>query len=306
MFKGEYVTVILPHLNQPNYLKRTLIDLRAQTYPQEYVEIIVVDNGSKPETLDTVTEMASEFSFTLLHEAEPGPGPARNKGVSHASHEMLAFIDSDCVPDSNWLKAIVNVLSRSPEKAVGGDVRILYENPDSLTEIEAYESVFAYQQKNYIEKKHFSGTGNLAMLKPVYEKVGPFRGLGVAEDRDWGQRAAKLGVSIVYCPEMIVFHPGRVSFEELCVKWRRHILHDREQLREKNKTSLSWFILIGMVLASIPVHAVKTMASDRLKRMRDRLMAIKCLVRIRLYRVGYMLKVFTTPEESRSGPQWNR
>ena len=300
------ISVILPHLNQPSYLERTLDALKEQDYPLESVEIIVVDNGSKQEALDTVSAMSRSYRFILLHEDEPGPGPARNKGVSEATHDTLAFIDSDCVPDKRWLSAIVECLADNPDCAIGGDVRILYEDPRYLTDIEAYESVFAYQQKNYIEKKHFSGTGNLAMTRKIYEKVGPFRGLGVAEDRDWGQRATKLGVAIVYCSGMIVFHPGRVSFEELCVKWRRHILHDHEQNLENRKGAVSWLILVCLVLASIPVHAAKTMTSGRLERTGDRFKAIKCLVRIRLYRAFYMLKVFLAPKELENGPQWNR
>lgn len=300
------ISVILPHLNQPAYLERTLIALRAQDYPDRLFEIIVVDNGSKPETLDAVGKLSATYNFKLLHERELGPGPARNKGVSESMHDLLAFIDSDCVPDSHWLSAIAGFATQNPDVAFGGDVRILYVDPENLTEIEAYESVFAYQQKNYIEQKNFSGTGNLSMHRNIYEKVGPFRGLGVAEDRDWGQRATKQGVSILYCPNMIVFHPGRVSFEELCVKWRRHILHDLEQNRERNKTTLDWLINIIVVLCSIPVHTIKTLLSNRLSRPGDRLMAIRCLIRIRLYRVFYMLKVFFTPKETESGPQWNR
>ncbi len=306
MADERYISVILPHLNQPAYLERTLTALKAQDYPGNLFETIVVDNGSKPETLQEVARLSETYGFKLLHEDEPGPGPARNKGVSEAAHDLLAFIDSDCVPDAHWLSAIAGFSARHPDAAFGGDVRILYVDPENLTEIEAYESVFAYQQKNYIEQKNFSGTGNLAMHREIYEKVGPFRGLGVAEDRDWGQRATRHGVTIRYCPDMIVFHPGRVSFEELCVKWRRHILHDLELNRESDKTTVAWLKSTVVVLCSIPVHAVKTLLSDRLSRPGDRFMAIRCLTRIRLYRVYYMLKVFFAPNEAREGPQWNR
>lgn len=306
MAVSEPISVILPHLNQPGYLERTLTALNAQSYPSHLFEIIVVDNGSGQESLNTVLAMSKTFGFTLHHEDEPGPGPARNKGVSEAQHEYLAFIDSDCVPDVDWLSTIAGFLLASPHAAIGGDVRILYDEPNNLTDIEAYESVFAYQQKNYIEKKGFSGTGNLAMTRATYSKVGPFRGLGVAEDRDWGQRATKLGVETLYHPEMIVYHPGRVSFEELCVKWRRHILHDHEQYLENNKSSASWIARVIVVLGSILIHAAMTLTSNRLENSGDRLKAIKCLVRIRLFRVFYMIKVLTTPEVSRNGPQWNR
>lgn len=306
MVIDQYISVILPHLNQPEYLERTLVALKAQSYPSSHFEIIVVDNGSRPESLEAVSAMSKTYGFSLFQESEPGPGPARNTGVSQAKHDNLAFIDADCVPDPNWVGAIAKFLEVKPDAAIGGDVRILYDEPTNLTEIEAYESVFAYQQKNYIEKKNFSGTGNLAMTRASFEKVGPFRGLGVAEDRDWGQRATNLGIATLYNPEMIVFHPGRISFEDLCIKWRRHILHDLEQHMENDKASISWFANVVLVLGSIPIHAAMTLTSDRLERTGDRFKAIKCLVQIRLYRIFYMIKVLFTPKEAKNGPQWNR
>ena len=112
---------------------------------------------------------------------------------------------------------------------IGGDVRIAYEKPDVLTALEAYENVFAYQQQNYIEKKGFTGTGNMALRPSVLKTVGPFRGLEVAEDRDWGRRAQALNIKTRYVPGMIVRHPARKTFTELKVKWDRHMSHDFEE-----------------------------------------------------------------------------
>jgi len=72
---------------------------------------------------------------------------------------------------------------------VGGDVRIAVANPRRLTHLEAYESIFAYRQQEYIETMGFSGTGNLAVGREDFERIGPFAGIEVAEDRDWGRRA---------------------------------------------------------------------------------------------------------------------
>ncbi len=65
-----------------------------------------------------------------------------------------------------------------------GDVRIWRDDTTKFSAIEAYESVFAYRFKMYIEKQGYSGTGNLAVRREDFEKVGPFRGLDVAEDVD--------------------------------------------------------------------------------------------------------------------------
>ena len=84
----------------------------------------------------------------------------------------------------------------------------------AITALEAYESVFAYRFKLYIEEHGFSGTGNLVVRRADFKTIGPFRGIEVAEDIDWGQRARAAGYTFVYVPEMIVFHPARESIQE--------------------------------------------------------------------------------------------
>ena len=63
------------------------------------------------------------------------------------------------------------------------------------------------------------------MRQSDFDKVGPFRGIEVAEDMDWGQRARAAGYTFLYVPEMIVFHPARQSLRQLFIKWDRHIQH---------------------------------------------------------------------------------
>jgi GT2 family glycosyltransferase len=175
----------------------------------------------------------------------------------------------------------------------GGDVRIDVVDPRRLTALEAYESVFAYRQKLYIEKKHFSGTGNLAMGREVHAAVGPFAGIDVAEDMDWGARATTAGYHIQYVEPMRIYHPARTSFAELQRKWRRHIAHDLNAHRADARPAWRWLAQALVVLASIPVHAVMLLNSDRLHGIGNRWRGITMLIRIRLWRVAAMLQAAT-------------
>src|SRR6185295_3045740 len=106
--RKRMISIIVPHLNQPAQLRRCITALWAQRQPKQQVEIIVVDNGSKA----MPNEICSDFpGIFLLCERTPGPGPARNLGVSHAKGDILAFIDADCVAHPGWLSAIERCLS---------------------------------------------------------------------------------------------------------------------------------------------------------------------------------------------------
>lgn len=297
------VSIIVPHLNQIDWLEESLAALHAQAYPSDRTEIVVVDNGSGQAALDW---LAARADVTIYHEGQPGPGLARNKGVAHAQHDFLAFIDSDCIADPDWLSSAVRTLQAHPDIAVGGDVRIGVEDAGNWTDLEAYESVFAYRQKEYIERLHFSGTGNLAMTRATYQKVGPFAGINVAEDRDWGKRAWDLGVKTVYNPSMVVYHPARKSLDEMRQKWRRHVLHDYEDHRNAQGGTTAWLFRAFAVFGSGFVHIFKILQSDRAPGIVNKIKAARCLIAIRSFRARFMLQVSGLSDEELKMPKWNR
>lgn len=282
------VSVIVPHLNQPDALRICLASLARQDWPADRIELIVVDNGSR-ELPDLAALGAPDAR--LLTEATPGPGPARNCGIAAASGALLAFIDADCRADPGWLAAAVAGLAApGGTGVVGGDVRIDVRDAARLTALEAYESVFAYRQQLYIARDGFSGTGNLAMRRDVYDKVGPFAGIHLAEDMDWGQRARAAGHPPAYRPDMIVYHPARTSMAQLQAKWRRHVAHALATHRERGGSDLIWRLKSAVVLASALPHTAKLLASPRLSGFVNRLRGAGVLLAIRAWRAREMLR----------------
>lgn len=295
------ISVVVPHLNQPSHLADCLRSLAQQSFDMGRVEIIVVDNGS--------TELPSRIcakyaNVRLASESEPGPGPARNKGISLARAPLLAFIDADCIADSGWLETISRRLSSPGTMVIGGDVRIAVRDPGRMSAIEAYESIYAYRQKDYIERQNFSGTGNLAMRREVYEEVGPFAGIEVAEDRDWGQRATAMGKTLVYVPEMIVYHPARRSLSELQSKWDRHIAHDYEMVRQPAKF-LVWLAKCAALPASAVLEIPRILMSRRVRGIPARLAAWAVVTRLRCYRAVAMARACFSAQAA-DPRRWNR
>jgi glycosyltransferase involved in cell wall biosynthesis len=298
------ISVIIPHLNQPEALDRGLAALSAQEGMDGPHEIIVVDNGSR----ELPTEICSKYPQTvLLSQPIPGPGPARNMGVAHAKGDILAFIDADCVATPDWLAAIERHFRDSPDSSViGGDVRILQKDAKRPTMLEAYESVFAFRMKEYIKEKGFTGGGNLAVRAWVFRKVGNFLGINIAEDTEWGQRASSMGYRVRYEPTMIVFHPARSCFQELVAKWDRHISHDLHEIRQRRNWRALWTARAFAVLVSPLAELPRIVASDRLSGPRARWLAMIGVVRIRLYRSVAMLAASMNADPSPSAARWNR
>jgi GT2 family glycosyltransferase len=300
----DKISVIIPHLNQPEYLSKCLTSLMSQTIGMERVEIIVVDNGSR----ELPKELVATFQNTILiTQAEPGPGPARNKGVSQSSGSILAFIDSDCVADTDWLAQISLALHPDRGNAiVGGAVKIATIVAGKPNMVEAYEQVFSFRQKFYVEIQGYSATLNMATRRNVFERVGPFGGIEIAEDRDWGQRAAALGLKTRFIPQILVTHPARSNIRDICAKWDRLLSHDYEVHRKGFMGQVKWFLKSIALAASPLVSAINVLKSTELHSLRDRLLAVSGLVFVRLYRTRKMLSLQFGSRKGAGGHSWNR
>jgi glycosyltransferase involved in cell wall biosynthesis len=283
------ISVIIPHLNQPDGLEACLRSLDAQTLSRPLFEIIVVDNGSAAPPQEVVARHAG---VRLLHESHPGPGPARNTGTRSATGCVFAFIDADCRAHPDWLSTARQTLHSSPSRTIlGGDVRIWRNKDEDFTAIEAYESVFAYRFKLYIEQHGFSGTGNLVMFRSDFETIGPFAGIDIAEDMEWGQRACSAGFRFRYVPEMIVFHPARRSLEELYAKWDRQIQHYLNMAQDKPVWKFRWIARALLILGSPIIDTATVFNSDRIQGVPARLKAVAVLCKIRAHRAFKMLSL---------------
>jgi glycosyltransferase involved in cell wall biosynthesis len=293
-------SIIIPHLNQPDALVRCLTSLERQDFDRGAIEIIVVDNGSR-QPLDDIARQFSNVRF--LEQSEPGPGLARNVGVAAATADILLFIDADCRAHPLWVRCAVAALNAA--EIIGGDVQIDIVDPARLTALESYESVFAYRQSLYITREGFSGTGNLGMTRSIFDAVGQFGGIGIAEDRDWGQRARGLGHMTRYVPEMIVYHPARKNFDELAEKWRRHVAHDLAKHRSSGGSVLGWRLRAMAMLGSIVPHSLSLLRSPRLSGLSNRIRGIGLLARIRIFRCTEMLRQASVTGGG-AASRWNR
>lgn len=294
------ISVIVPHLNNSELLAECLDSLDAQTLERARFEVIVVDNGS---TQLPTAVIARHPGTRLLQEAEPGPGMARNRGVEEAVGSVLAFIDSDCRAHPDWLSNALVAINASPDHTVlGGDVQIWRSRKDDVTAMEAYESIFAYRFKLYIEQHGFSGTGNLVVRRSDFDRVGPFAGIQIAEDMDWGRRAVQAGCKFQYVPQMIVYHPARRSMREMFVKWDRHLQHAANVSDGTFVWKFRWIARALAVLASPAIDWPKVIFTDRLDGWSSRIKALSVLLAVRLYRFWRMLALLN----SNGGVVWNR
>jgi glycosyltransferase involved in cell wall biosynthesis len=272
------VSVIVPHFNDLANLRTCLTLLQAQTLPADEFEIIVADNDSAC-GIDAVRAVCGDV--TCLHVRERGAAAARNAAVAQSRGLNLAFIDSDCQPAPDWLER--GLVTLKAADMAGGQVDVTVGDDRNPTAVEAFEQVFAFNNERYVKAEAFSVTANMFVPRTIFETVGGFRS-EVAEDKDFGQRAAAKGFRWTYAPDMRVTHPARRDWAELCAKWRRLTREAYNIERQKPAGHLRWLTRAWAMLLSPFVHAVPIVWSPKLHRFRDKLNAIGILFRIRWWR----------------------
>ncbi|MBP1862307.1 glycosyltransferase [Rhizobium herbae] len=298
------LSVIIPHLNEPDDLRRCLLALDAQRADGIPFEIIVVDNGSRE-----MPEAACSGipDVRLVRETIPGPGPARNLGASMARADLLAFIDCDCIAQPGWVRSIVGLMARTPDiDLVGGDIGILITDPRHPSAIESYESIYSYRARAYVERYGFAATGNMAVRKQVFHSVGPFGGIATMEDTEWGQRATARGHRIAFLPEARVLTPSCKSFADLARRWDRHVAHEFRKVVGRPAAMLRWLVGGLVVVGSPLAESFKIFTTDRVSGARNRVLALACLTRIRLHRGRRMFDLALHGDARRFVESWNR
>ena len=275
-----FVSVIIPHYQDLTGLKLCLASLDAQTYPRDRFDVVLADNNSPVGPAAVEQLVAGRAKLIVV--TEKGAGPARNGAVAASRGEVLAFIDSDCVAEPAWLMEGVAALGRFD--LVGGHVGVLVSDPVHMTAVEAFERVFAFDFKTYIEKKGFTGAGNMFCRRELFDRVGPF-GVALSEDVDWSRRAVSTGARLGYAPNAVVGHPARVTWDQLKTKWRRLNLETYGLMAGRRFRRTWWLARNALMPVSAFAHTPKVLTSRQLNTTAQRLGAIGVLYRLRLWRL---------------------
>ena len=122
------VTVVVSTRNRCDKIEacvRALAALRCRLAWQ----CVIIDNGSSDGTLERLRELATVLSPRLEIVSEPRAGVSRgrNAGIRAARGEFIAMTDDDCLPDSDFLDAVLEVFADPAIGYYGG--RVLLHDP---------------------------------------------------------------------------------------------------------------------------------------------------------------------------------
>lgn len=198
------VSVIIPAYNAQDNIAPLIESLLNQKYPNDLLEIIVVDNNSNDQT----REIVRRFPVTLLEKTDiQSSYAARNEGIKNAAGDCLAFIDADCIATDFWVAEGINVLTSESADLAAGKTEFYFTKEKSAAEM--YDSITHLQGKQYVTEKQAAETANLFVKASLFEKIGLFPEVTSGADVTWTKKATDSGFKLIYADKAIVKHPAR-------------------------------------------------------------------------------------------------
>jgi cellulose synthase/poly-beta-1,6-N-acetylglucosamine synthase-like glycosyltransferase len=209
--KNNKICIIIPARGSSMTIGKCLHSLLNLDYLN--FEIIVVDDGLDESSLESLNEFRNRVK--VLNSHSRGPSYARNLAARNTDADFLAFTDSDCIVDKNWLGELLKGFKEYPEAAACGGIQKL---PEDATEFE--RKVFLFMRKagfitdymrkakgnNIIEVNH-NPSCNVMYKRDIFLREGGFlEGLWPGEDVEFDYHLRKKGYKIVFNPKGVVYH----------------------------------------------------------------------------------------------------
>ncbi|NHN29938.1 glycosyltransferase [Paenibacillus agricola] len=216
-----HVSIVICTYNRADLLRVTLDSLQRLS-SIDRVEVIIVDNNSTDHTR-SVTEAymkrnKGQVDAGYYFERSQGLSAARNKGIQVATGTIIAFLDDDAIPCSEWISTIIATFdSRQDLYAMGGMIRPNFESsrPDWL--VKSLERPYTIVDmgstvKEYPSKLHPYGA-NMAIRRSFFDnhafptELGRKGNLLLSGEESWlFAKMRKAGKTILYHPGMAVDH----------------------------------------------------------------------------------------------------
>lgn len=257
----EKVSVIIPVRNESANIGQLINDLLQQSYPEEKIEIIVVDDYSDDGTSNIVRSFKNErvrlIELSKVLDSHTITNAYKKKaleiGISYAEGDLIMTTDGDCRVHPDWIKTMVGIKKASNSKLITGAV-IMTGTEDAFRKFQSLDfvgmmGITAAMLKMKIY--NMANGANLLYEKAAFEEVGGFKGIDHLASGDdmllMYKMAQKYNGAVAYAkhPEAVVYTstlPDLSSFLQQRFRWTA-------KSKDYQDKKMTW--ILGLVFLSV-------------------------------------------------------
>lgn len=137
------ISVLIPVRNEAKLIGRLLNALNKVNYPEEKLEIIFVEDGSTDGTYELLLkckERDRRIKVIHLEENNKGKPKALNEGLKHATGELIALLDADCIPEPDIFLKAANEYRRG-KKILVGYFKVVNKKESLIAKLAVFEEI---------------------------------------------------------------------------------------------------------------------------------------------------------------------
>lgn len=242
------VSVIVPVRDNPGGIRELIQCLAAQTISRDRFEVVIGDDGSRPELAPAVD--TAEGWVRVVQGPPRTSYAARNRAAYAARGRILAFCDSDCLPEPTWLEEALAAIEDAD--VVAGEVTLVAPPRPTVWSLLTMD-MFLDQERNVLLSR--AVTANLIVKRQLFDKLWGFdESLPSGGDYDFVERSVGRGARLRYAAKAVVRHPtmedGRAFLRKIWAtnRWSA-VRHARSGFQPELLGALSLLPVVGVIIA---------------------------------------------------------
>lgn len=211
---NKLVSVVVPCRNEEKYIGKCLDSIIANNYPQERLEVLVVDGMSEDRTREIVEKYTRQHSFIRILENPKKITPAAmNIGIKNSKGEIIIKMDAHSVYEKDYISKCVKYLEESGADNVGGVLKTfpakdtLFAKAIAICLSSFFGAGGSYFRTGSREPREVDTVAFGCYRKKLFDKIGLFdERMAKIEDFELNSRLRKAGGKIMLFPDIKVFY----------------------------------------------------------------------------------------------------
>jgi glycosyltransferase involved in cell wall biosynthesis len=252
------VSVIITSLNAEATVTDCIRSITSQDYPN--LEVIFVDAGSTDDTTSKALMAAGNTTnFRLvIDKSASTPARGRNKGAEVAKGDFLAFTDSDCIAEPDWIRGLTDPENWKEHVGAVGGKTVFTEIPHEKgilvalhgalgTRLGSGGSIEFFNRPKLSSAKSLPAC-NVMYPSKIFKTSGGFdESLRYCEDSCLSARIRRAGFRLVYTPKAVIHHRHRNSVRQF-VRWMFDYGKGRGEAVKKDRGAITVAAVLLMLI----------------------------------------------------------
>lgn len=219
----HFVSIICPVFNEEKFIDKCVESIILQDYPNEFMEVLLVDGMSSDHTCEKVSLYTQKYSFIKLIDNPYKVVPcALNIGIKASKGDVIIRIDGHCEYPTNYISTLVKYLFELNADNVGGIWNTLPAKDNSVCRAIAIGSSHKF---GVGDSKHKVGATGIietdtvpfgCYRREIFDEIGLFdEELIRNQDDEFNGRLIKSGGKIFLIPHLVIDYTARESLKKM-------------------------------------------------------------------------------------------